>query len=547
MRNVDLAIVGAGPAGLSAAIEAAEHGVSVVVYDENALPGGQLFKQIHKFFGSREHRARQRGFRIGEDLLAEAKAAGVEVVLSTPVLGVYEGRVLTVLREGEIERVRADAIIFATGASENAAPFPGWTTPGVMTAGAAQTMMNLHGVRPGRRVVMLGSGNVGLVVSMQLLQAGCEVAAVVDAASTIGGYGVHAAKVARQGVPFLLPYTITSVSGESRVEAVEVQRLDNERTPIPGSGRRIEADTVCLAVGLSPMSQLPQIAGCAMEGCGKTVRPTADSRGATSVEGIFVAGDVAGIEEASAAMITGRRAAVAAAAYLGYLSASTAEQAVDRTNHSLARLRPGNEGGHTAGVTREGIKASSTLLRSGYLTSREVARFPGCCRTTLVGGGEEEQPVAGASCTGPRPVLECTQNIPCDPCRDACPLGCIEVGEEISGLPRVVTPNRCCGCALCVAACPGQAVFVVDTSTDRDGFETARVSLPWEFHPAPEAGARGFALNRRGERVGEAVVHSVRRPKGSDGTLVLTIEVDRSLADEARSWRAVDRREGGVS
>ncbi len=107
--------------------------------------------------------------------------------------------------------MKGDTILIATGASENMVTFPGWTLPGVIGAGAAQTMMNLHGTLPGKRVLMLGSGNVGLVVSFQLMQAGCEVVAVADAAvSRVGGYGVHAAKVARCGVPFYLSHTIIS-------------------------------------------------------------------------------------------------------------------------------------------------------------------------------------------------------------------------------------------------------------------------------------------------------------------------------------------------
>lgn len=101
--------------------------------------------------------------------------------------------------------LQGDTIIVATGARENMIPFPGWTLPGVMGAGAAQTMMNLHGVHWGQKVLMVGSGNVGLVVGYQLIQAGVELAAIIDAAPRVGGYGVHAAKVARMGVPFSCP------------------------------------------------------------------------------------------------------------------------------------------------------------------------------------------------------------------------------------------------------------------------------------------------------------------------------------------------------
>ena len=216
MKRYDLMVVGAGPSGLSAAIEAAKRGLRTVVFDENEKPGGQLFKQIHKFFGSREHRAKIRGYVIGQQLLEEADSLGVEVRLNATVIGLYQDKEVVVKLADEVVHCKGDAIIIATGAAENMVTFEGWTLPGVIGAGAAQTMMNLHGIKPGQRVLMLGSGNVGLVVSFQLLQCGCEVVALVDAAPKIGGYGVHAAKIARTGVPFYLSHTIVRDRGDDR-------------------------------------------------------------------------------------------------------------------------------------------------------------------------------------------------------------------------------------------------------------------------------------------------------------------------------------------
>ena len=137
MKRYDMIVVGAGPAGLSAAIEAAKKGMHVVVYDENAKPGGQLFKQIHKFFGSKEHKAKIRGFHIGEELLAEAASLGVEVVLNAIVIGIFPEKEVTVKVEDHVIHVKGDTILIATGASENMVTFPGWTLPGVIGAGAA--------------------------------------------------------------------------------------------------------------------------------------------------------------------------------------------------------------------------------------------------------------------------------------------------------------------------------------------------------------------------------------------------------------------------
>ena len=321
MKRYDLIIVGAGPSGLSAAIEAAKRGLKVVVFDENEKPGGQLFKQIHKFFGSKEHKAKIRGFVIGEQLLEEADKLGVEVVLNATVIGLYQDKEITVRIGEAVYHYKGDAIVVATGAAENMVTFPGWTLPGVIGAGAAQTMMNLHGVKPGKKILMLGSGNVGLVVSFQLMQCGCEVVALVDAAPRVGGYGVHAAKVARTGVPFYLSHTIVKAEGEEYVTGVTIAEVDSHFRFVPGTEKHFDVDTICLAVGLSPMSQLLKMAGCEMEDNPKRGGqvPVCDEYGRTSIPGVFVAGDVSGIEEASSAMIEGRMAGIAASQYLGYI------------------------------------------------------------------------------------------------------------------------------------------------------------------------------------------------------------------------------------
>ncbi len=344
MNKIPLVVVGAGPAGLSAAIEAAKSGVKVLVIDENTKPGGQLFKQIHKFFGSKEHKAGTRGFDIGTLLLEETRRLGIEVWLNSEVCGISEDKTIWVVKDGkETVNLEADAIILASGGVENAINFPGWTLPGVMSAGAAQTMMNVHRVLPGKKVVMLGSGNVGVIVSYQLMQAGADVKAIVEAASTLGGYGVHTAKVCRAGVPLYTSHTISRAIGEAKVEAVEIVRLDSSWKPVPGSERVIEADTVCLATGLTPLVELAWTAGCEFEfvpELGGHI-PIHDTKMETTVKGIYVAGDISGVEEASTAMEEGKLAGANAAAALGYLSAEQGAKRSDEIWESLNSLRCG--------------------------------------------------------------------------------------------------------------------------------------------------------------------------------------------------------------
>lgn len=524
MKRYDLIIVGAGPSGLSAAIEAAKRGLRVVVFDENERPGGQLFKQIHKFFGSKEHRAKVRGFNIGKQLLEEADNAGVKVELNATVIGLYQDKEVVVKQGEQISHYKGDAVVIATGAAENMVTFPGWTLPGVIGAGAAQTMMNLHGVRPGKKVLMLGSGNVGLVVSFQLLQCGCDVVALVDAAPRVGGYGVHAAKVARTGVPFYLSHTIVKAEGDTCVTGVTIAQVDDKFQFIPGTEKHFDVDTICLAVGLSPMSQLLKMAGAEMEDNprrGGQV-PICDEYGRTSLPGVFVAGDVSGIEEASSAMIEGRMAGIAAAEYLGYVEKEEMDLELASLDKALDGLRqgmfaPGNRG-KVIEKTEEGIEVSKTLLEKGYVGDDEIERFPGVTHKK-----------------GMHPVIECTQNIPCNPCQDACPKKCISIGDNITSLPIVLGDRDCINCGMCVASCSGQAIFLVDEDC---GDGTGLVTLPYEFLPLPAEGAKGVALGRNGKPVCEAEVVSVKSAKAFDKTHLLTMRVPKEYAMTARFFKA---------
>jgi len=346
MRRYEMICVGAGPAGLAAAIEAAKHGVQVIVYDENERPGGQLFKQIHKFFGSREHRAKERGFNIGQSFLDEARELGVEVSLNSVVLGIYENGSLNVMIADRIEQVKAQKTLVATGASENMVPFPGWTLPGVIGAGAAQTMANIHGIRPGNDILMVGSGNVGVIVSYQMMQAGSRVAALIDAAPKIGGYAVHAAKIARVGVPFMMSHTIKEAHGKDCVEGATVIQVDESWKPIAGTEKRFEVDSICIAVGLNPMTQLLRMAGCKtafVPALGGRL-PAHDENQKTSIKDIYVAGDVSGIEEASTAVIEGRIAGLAIAHCLGYLEEKSFLEQRAEQYKSMKGLRSGSHG-----------------------------------------------------------------------------------------------------------------------------------------------------------------------------------------------------------
>ena len=372
---------------------------------------------------------------------------------------------------------------------------------------------------------MLGSGNVGLVVSFQLVQCGCEVVALVDAAPRVGGYGVHAAKVARTGVPFYLSHTIVAAEGEECVTGVTIAQVDEKFQFIPGTEKHFDVDTICLAVGLSPMSQLLKMAGCEMEDNPKRGGqvPICDEYGQTSIPGVFVAGDVSGIEEASSAMIEGRIAGVAAAYYLGYIEKSELDEKFEENKKALEGLRQGmfapKNRGKLVEKTEEGIDISMNLLQKGYIADDEIERFPGVTHKV-----------------GIHPVMECSQNIPCNPCQDACPKHCIKIGSNITALPAVDESVDCIGCGMCVASCSGQAIFLVNETYDE---EFATVTLPYEFLPLPQKGEKGYGLGRNGEKVCEAEVVDMKTSKAFDKTNLLTIKVPKAYAMKARFYRAM--------
>lgn len=346
MRQTEIAVIGGGPAGLSAALAAAERGAEVTVIDRNPVWGGQLIKQTHMFFGSQNQYAATRGIDIPGELLKSLEKTAGKVIFEpvTTALGYYDDGVI-LLEKGERSfTLRAEKVIVATGGAEKTLPFINNDLPGIYGAGAVQTLMNVYGVKPGVRVLMIGAGNIGLIVSYQLLQAGVEVAAVIEGSPRIGGYLVHAAKIRRLGVPIYVSHTIKEAYGVKFVEGAVVCRVDENWQAIAGTEKDFVVDAICLAVGLSPLTELLWQAGCLLHfipALGGYI-PQRDENMQTSMPQIYVAGDVAGIEEASIAMVEGRIAGLAAACSLGYTEGVA--ELLARYRQELAELRSGEAG-----------------------------------------------------------------------------------------------------------------------------------------------------------------------------------------------------------
>lgn len=366
MRQCEICVIGGGPAGLKAALSASSMGASVVLIDRNDYLGGQLIKQTHRFFGSKQQCASERGIRIAEDLTkAVQQDPNISVLDSATVLGYYPDGVITVEKNDAIQMIKPVKTIIATGGAEKMLEFPGNDMPGVYGAGAVQTLVNVFGVKPGNKVLMIGAGNIGVIVSYQLLQAGIEVAAIVEAAPQIGAYWVHAAKVARAGVPIYTRHSISRAWGDKEVEGAAIVEVNDKFEPIIGSEKIFAVDVICLSVGLSPLTELFWQADCEMRYIPEFggYIPLRDENLETTKPGIYVAGDAGGIEEASAAMMEGALAGLCAARSLGYDCKNLAETRYGLVKE-LGNLRSGPHG----------EKIRSGLLKATIRTTNGVAK-----------------------------------------------------------------------------------------------------------------------------------------------------------------------------
>jgi sarcosine oxidase subunit alpha len=316
---------------LEAALAAAKLGSQVTLIEENYMLGGQLLKQTHKFFGSRSYYAGERGTDIGKKLVEQVKnSKNIKIMLNSSVAAIYDENNLAIsqVHGKKLTNLKADRIIVATGASEAMLAVENNDLPGVYGAGAIQTLVNIYGIKVGKKVLIVGAGNVGLILAYHLLQAGIEVAAVIEAMPKIGGYYVHAAKIKRHGVPILTSYTLSSIKGSQKVEGATIIQLDEKGSPIIGTEKNLNVDTIALAVGLQPNYRLCHQIGCQFDYSRELSGfvPLRDKYMKTSKEQIYLAGDCAGIEEATTAMMEGKLAGLAAAVSLGYRDPQVLEE-----------------------------------------------------------------------------------------------------------------------------------------------------------------------------------------------------------------------------
>ncbi|KMS88884.1 MULTISPECIES: FAD-dependent oxidoreductase [Streptomyces] len=335
-----LAVVGAGPAGLAAALAAAARGVRVTLVDAADQAGGQFYRQPAAALGARRPQALHHQWRTWERLrdgLDRHRAAGrithltdhhVWCVERDSASGGFAVHALLGPAQEDGVTVHADGVLLATGGYEHVLPFPGWTLPGVVTAGGAQAMLKGGLVLPGRTVVVAGTGPLLLPVAAGLAAAGARVAALVESAGPAAllhrapalaaqpgklaeGAG-YAARLLRHGVRALARHTVVAAHGTDRLEAVTVAALGRDGRLRPGSTRRIPCDTLAVGHGMLPHTDLAETLGCALSGT--AVRVDAEQR--TDVPGVWAAGEATGVGGAALALAEGHIAGRSAAARL---------------------------------------------------------------------------------------------------------------------------------------------------------------------------------------------------------------------------------------
>ncbi|MCX4750172.1 FAD-dependent oxidoreductase [Kitasatospora sp. NBC_01287] len=329
-------MVGAGPAGLAGAVAAADRGLRCVLLDAGARPGGQYYRHPDPALrAARPDRLHHHWSTFTElaDRLAEHRAAGrIELRSDHHVFLLEAGRPwhLHATSADRATRLRASAVLLATGAYERQLPFPGWTLPGVVTAGGAQAMLKAGLVLPGRRIVVAGSGPLLLAAAASLTAAGARVPAVVEAGDYLGyarrpgvlaavpgklGEGaVHGVALARHAVRLRRSSAVVEAHGEDRVTAVTVARLDREWRPLPGTERRIDCDALAVGHGLVPQLELATELGAATRTVPDgTLALRVDARQRTTVPGLWAAGETCGVGGAELALAEGELAALAIA------------------------------------------------------------------------------------------------------------------------------------------------------------------------------------------------------------------------------------------
>ena len=320
-QEVDLAVIGAGPAGMAAALSAKKSGLENIMLLERAeYPGGLLHQCIHNGFGLHYFEEDLTGPEYAERFIRELASTNIELYLNSMVCHFHPDRTITAINPkwGEFKIV-PKSVVLAMGCREKtrfSVSIPGSRPAGIFTAGLAQKLVNVDGYLPGKETVILGSGDIGMIMARRLTLEGTEVKAVVEIMPRVGGLIRNRVQCLNDfNIPLLLEHTITDVYGNYRVEGVKVARLDQEGNPIADTERDIRCDCLLLSVGLIPENELSREAGILLDP--QIGGPVVDEFLQTSMEGVFAAGNVVQVWDlVDNVTCDGERTGVSAARYV---------------------------------------------------------------------------------------------------------------------------------------------------------------------------------------------------------------------------------------
>ena len=468
--QVDCLVIGGGPAGLSAAIELGQRGIQVLVIDDKHRLGGKLVLQTHRFFGSiNACYAGTRGIDIATKLASDLEQyPSIETWLNSTAVAVYSDKKVGVVRDGQYVLIEPKALLVAAGAREKSLTFRGNTLPGVYGAGAFQTLVNRDLIRCSERLFIIGGGNVGLIAGYHALQAGIEVAGLVEALPECGGYKVHKDKLVRMGVPIFTSHTVLSANGTDSVESVTIAAIDKDWKPIPGTEQTFACDTLLIAVGLDPVDEFYR---------------KAREFGLNA----FAAGDADEVAEASAAMFSGKIRGLEIARALG-CDVPEIPQDWFRTSEIL-KSRPGQ-------ITHETVPDDDEAVYPVIHCSQEIPCNP--CTSVCSQGAIfiDETDIRGV----PDYIAK-------------------KLGVE------------CIACEKCVTICPGLAITLVDTRKQTDETALVTIPYEFGRETL-HAGDFVTVMDTGGNALGRVEVVRTRIAKTTDRTMLVKVRAPQAIAQK---------------